>query len=943
MNDTSDTPMSVGGDHRWPRTRWLVGAGAIATFVIAIAVVALNRPAQLSADRTHDRTSRSSRAARSASNPDPTAALRADNTKLSTRCPWLDTAMDRRNSPVRLAADVVRRMTTTEKLGEIVLRQSGGYENLNAGVARLCIPPLTLQDGPQGVAFGAVGVTRLPSPLALAATFDTRLARSYGQVMGAEAAGQGFDAIQGPNLNIDRVPQNGRSYETFGEDPTLVAEMGVAEIEGIQSQGTMAVAKHLVAYSQETDRGQLDEVVSQRALKELYLPPFAAAVRQAHVSAIMCAYPRLNGVFQCQDSALDQQLNAWGFKGLLRSDLGAVHQPVAALDAGVDLIKPARTKGLADYVRAHLLSIGVIDAAVTRILTAQFAHHLVGRAPLGTPGTPVDRPAHARVALTTAERATVLLKNSKGILPLSRSDRSVAVIGADARSSPVTTGYGSSRVIAPFVSLPIAAIGHQAGRGVRIVYANGGSTTAPLAAIPPSVLSPAVGSGHGLTLTLVQKGGGQRHASTSLNVPDASIHLRPHPTTSPLLPGTVASNLAGTASARPLFTGLPRRRSPADRHLPQPDVVLPAGWSNVFATWSGTLTPPRSGLYTLSLQGSGAATLTLDGRPAVADTLNHAFGRWSQTVRLTAGHHYVVRLDWNPMSTLTPAGETRVDTSSLTLGWQYVGGRIASAVAAARKAKVAVVFAGDFTSEAFDRPSLSLPGDENDLISAVAAANPHTVVVLNTGGPVLMPWLHQVAAVVENWYPGEQDGKAIAAVLYGAVDPSGHLPVTFPASAATSAIHSQSQWPGIGLVANYSEGLDVGYRYDHATGTVPLFPFGFGLSYTTFALSNLVVTRTATGFAVKVDVTDTGSRSGTALPQVYLTFPAAAAEPPAQLVAFAPTAVGVGQTRQVILSVPDTALRAYLSGSWTTVPGTYTLSVGQSSSSLPLSAAVSVP
>ncbi len=353
--------------------------------------------------------------------------------------------------------------------------------------------------------------------------------------------------------------------------------------------------------------------------------------------------------------------------------------------------------------------------------------------------------------------------------------------------------------------------------------------------------------------------------------------------------------------------------------------------------------PPRSGLYTLSLQGVGAATLTLDGVTAVSDPLSHALGRWAQTVNLVGGHRYQVHLSWEPIDNRTPSGESTVSPSYLTLGWAYVGGRIRAAVAAARRAEVAVVFAGDFNSEAFDRPSLALPGDENALISAVAAANPHTVVVLNTGGPVLMPWLSRVQAVLETWYPGEQDGAAVAALLYGDVDPSGRLPVTFPASDAQTGVSTASQWPGVNLTSTYSEGLDVGYRYDHSTGVQPLFPFGYGLSYTRFSLSRLTVSRSADGFALRVRVADIGSRPGVAVPQAYLTYPAAAGEPPAQLVAFRPVNVAAHGFRTVTLDVPVSSFRVYLGTGWTTIPGTYTLAVGSSSSDLPLAVSLSTP
>jgi beta-glucosidase len=864
---------------------------------------------------------------------------------LATRCPWLEAAMDQKQAPAALANLVLGRMTLAEKVGEIALYSSGGYENINSGVPRLCIPSLAVQDGPDGVAFGDTNVTQLPAPLGIAATFDTATARAYGEVQGSEATDQGFDAVQGPTLNIDRVPENGRSYEGYGEDPVLVSAMGVANIDGIQSTGAMAMAKEFAVYNQETDRGVLNEVVSQRALQELYLPPFKAAVTEAHVSTVMCAYPRLNGTFQCQEPQLLGLLSQWGFTGFVRSDLGSVHDPVAALSAGTNLIKPASPRQLATLVREGRLPRSVVDATVTRVLTVMFAHNLVGRDDLDSPGTPVDSPAHTSFALSSAEQSAVLLKNEHSVLPLSTSrDRSVAVIGADAETAPVTTGFGSSRVRAPFTSTPLAAIRSRVGSDTPVTYVDGGSTTRDLPAVPTGLLTPSSGSGHGLTLTITRSdlGSGSQPVQSIQSVePTADVSISPHPPTR-LLPDLAPSVSTGRSPGLPTLN--PRRRLrvgslPATRtHL-----VLPAGWSNVSVAWTGTLTPPRTGLYTLSLQGSGGSTLTLDGVRVVSDPLSHALGRWSQAVELTGGHPYQVHMTWTPFDNLTPSGESTVTPGTMTLGWQYVSDQIASAVEAARRASVAVVFAADFNSEAFDRPSLSLPGDEDALISAVAAANPRTVVVLNTGGPVLMPWLGSVAGVLEGWYPGEEDGAAVTALLFGDVDPSGRLPITFPTSDAQAAVNTPAQWPGIDLTSDYSEGLDVGYRYDHAMGIQPLFPFGYGLDYTHFGLGTMSVHRSRQAVTLKVGVTNLGTRTGTDVLQAYLTFPTAAGEPPAQLVAFFPVTLQPQQSRNVTLAVPASAFRAYLNGAWVTVPGAYTLSVGQSSSDLPLTASVTAP
>ena len=289
---------------------------------------------------------------------------------------------------------------------------------------------------------------------------------------------------------------------------------------------------------------------------------------------------------------------------------------------------------------------------------------------------------------------------------------------------------------------------------------------------------------------------------------------------------------------------------------PQLATAAAPGTGKYWTTWDATLTPQQSGLYTLSLTQSGDSWLYLDGKVVMASPGLHA-PPWSTSVVLSAGQHYALRLEW---FMATPETEP-------TLGLAYQSDDIATAVRVARSAQVAVVFVNDFTSEAFNRPNLSLPGDQDALIEAVAAANPHTVVVLNTGGPVLMPWVNKVGAIVEAWYPGQEDGNAIAAVLTGLVDPSGHLPVTFPATASQGPVNSLAQWPGENGRVIYSEGLDIGYRYYNDHHLRPLFPFGFGLSYTSFSLSAASVRTKGTVATVRVRVANAGSRSGTAVVQ----------------------------------------------------------------------------
>ncbi|MCL6549443.1 MAG: glycoside hydrolase family 3 C-terminal domain-containing protein [Acidothermus cellulolyticus] len=828
------------------------------------------------------------------------------------RCPWLAAAIRAGAGPDQLASLVLARMTLTEKIGEIVLRPANGFENTNAGVPRLCIPPLTLQDGPAGLGFGDTGVTQLPAPIALAATFDPSLAWKYGQVQGAEAHAQGIDVVQGPDLNLARVPENGRIFEAYGEDPLLTAAMGTADIQGIQSQGVLAEAKHLVAYNQETDRNLVNVAVSPRALQELYFRPFAAAVTSGHVGAVMCAYPKLNGVYQCEDPALVAQLAAWGFTGLLRTDYAAAPDPVAALKAGVDLVKPADPGALLAAVQSGRLPMAAVNRAVHDILVVAFRYHLVENPPTGRPNTPVASTSHENVALTVAEHAIVLLKNSGGLLPLDAgADAPIAVIGSDA-VAPVTGGGGSSAVLPPFVSSPLDAIQARVSNPGDVTFADGATSLAPLPPIPSSALTADSRNTPGLTLTLSDSSSAGRHTV--------------------VLPTPVVRIVLGAAPrSRYTITGSTVRT-----------IAIPANAGVTSAVFSGTLTAPTDGLYDFSMSCTGSATMTLDDHVVPLGVLDGEGGTRTAALSLHAGHRYRLAIHWQPFGVTSPA-HALYDRAFFALGWKDTTPAIDAAVALAQRARTVVIFAADRTGEGFDRGDLNLPGDQNALISAVADVNPRTIVVLNTAGPVAMPWLSKVGAVVEAWYPGEAAGQAIAAVLFGDIDPSGHLPVTFPTYTAQLGITTAQQWPGTQLTVRYSEGLQVGYRYLNAHQLKPLFPFGYGLSYTTFALNDMRVAPVAGGYRVTLTITNTGSRAGTATPQLYLTFPAAAGEPPEQLAGFGQVTLAPGESGSVSITVPRSVFSSYWNGRWTTWPGEYRLAAGWSVTDLPIAATVPAP
>lgn len=746
---------------------------------------------------------------------------------------------------------------------EITLVEGHGTTNpyvfYMPGIARLCIPALDEEDGPSGVGDGLKGVTQLPAGVALAATWDQSLAVDYGRVIGAEEAAKGVNVNLGPTVNIDRDPRWGRSFEAYSEDPFLNAELATATIDGVQSTGIMSQVKHFAAYNQETNRNTpLDDViVSERALQEIYMPAFDAAVRDAKVASVMCSYSSINGSFSCNDAylltdSLDQQ---WGFGGFVTSDYGALHATAGALE-GTDQEQPFDTyfgAALRAAVQDGKIARAVLNTMVSRILTEMFRFGLFGKPATGSTGAVVTSAGHVAVANAVAESGTTLLKNAGGLLPLpAHGAGTVAVIGPSASDSPTNAGGGSAYVIPSQTVTPLQGLQAAAAAGTGIVYQQGLPTDSSLAAIPSSALLP--------TYTPTAFGGG----------------------------------------------------------------------------YSATLTAPQTGTYVLALTNPcGCYTPTslfLNGRLLFDDPGTAPAHVYSVAVDLQARHSYRIKvsgvstaLTWAMPSDLAPG--------------------IAQAAQAAKGAAAAIVVVSDDTeSEASDRTSIELPSAQNELIEAVAAVNPRTIVVIDAGAPVAMPWLGQVAAVIDAWYPGQTNGTALADVLFGKVDPSGHLPVTFPASLSQVPAAGASEFPGVGGRVRYGEGVDVGYRWYDTRDLKPLFSFGYGLSYTQFAFRNLRVTPTSasgtTDISVSATVRNVGRRAGADVAQLYLGDPAGAGEPPRQLVGFEKVNLPPGRSTRVRFSVMprDTWWWDQSAGGWSQTAGTYRLYAGDSSAlaNLPL-------
>ncbi|WP_241493689.1 glycoside hydrolase family 3 protein [Microbacterium testaceum] len=752
---------------------------------------------------------------------------------------------------------------------------------------------MTLSDGPAGVR-GPRWDERepslnMPSGSALAASWDVDLAYRYGAAAASEARRKGVDVVLGPTINLHRSPLGGRHFECLSEDPELTAELGAAYVRGLQDNGVAATPKHFVANDSETDRFTVDVQVDERALRELYLAPFERTV-DAGAWSIMSSYNAVDGVTMTENDLLETPLNSeWGFDGVVISDWTAVRS-LDAVAASQDLAMPGPAPAwadLVDAVRDGRVREADLDRKVLRLLLlAERVGALEGSTAIEP--TPVDATAFAR---ESAIAGTVLLSND-GILPLDAGAvASVAVIGQNARDAR-TQGGGSATVIPAHIVSPLAGLRDAFGDD-RITYELGAVTQEGVAELPLSQMrNPATGE-PGLRVRFLDAAG------TELFAEDRR------------------------ASALVWFGG---------------DAPIEASRTVVFET---VYTPEQSGAIELGFAGANPARvfvddeLVLDDSPVLEGTdLGAAFlnpPSITATVQVEAGREIAVRAEFSrdgsgtlsgAMSATLGIAPERTDPDEL----------IARAVAAAEAAEVAVVVVGTNSkveSEGYDRTSLDLPGRQDDLVRAVARANPRTIVIVNAGSPVVLPWASDVAAVVQGYFGGQEFGTALAAVLTGAAEPGGRLPTTWPASMADVPVLEVTPTDG---VLRYDEGIHVGYRAWLRTDTAPAFPFGHGLGYTSWSWD----AAERDGDDLVVRLTNTGERDGRQVVQVYAERAESSVERPSRwLVGFAAVTAAPGESVEARVSVPARRL-AHWDGAWVTEPGDFTLLAGASVVETPL-------
>jgi beta-glucosidase len=789
-------------------------------------------------------------------------------------------------------------MTLEEK---IALVAGTGFDTV--GVPRLHIPTLRMTDGPVGVRVGAA--TAFPAGELLAATFDPGLVERVGAAIARETKGHGKNVILGPAVNIVRTALCGRNFEYYGEDPELAARTAVAYIKGVQSQGVVSTVKHFAANNQETERMVVSAEVDARALHEIYLPAFEAAVKQAGVWAVMGAYNRLNGVYACENpDLLDQTLRRdWGFRGLVMSDWGATHSLAPAMRAGLDLempkgahFSPAAIRGALDK---KAIEPAIVDEMVRRQLRAIAALHLDEDASEHPEAT--DTLEHRALNREAARSGFVLLKNDHNTLPLDRTKlRRIAVVGP--RGGLVDGGGGSAHVAATHKVSLVEGLREALGSKVRVDFAPGELTPDGLETIPASVLAPPPG-----------------HAGQ----------------------GLLGEYFVGTER-----TGTPQlvRVDPTvDFHweLAAPAPGLPEDGFSI--RWTGTLTPPKSGLFALGLRSDDGSRLYLDGKLVVDNWGDHPPTLKTAQMKLVAGKAYDVRLEYFE----------GIIGASVELLWQGADKDPIRRVAEVARGADLVIAAvgngmGDET-EGADRASLSLPGRQDEIVRTAAAVNPKIVVITTSGSAIAMPWLDQVRAVLHGWFPGQEAGAAFADVLFGDVSPSGKLPVTFPKRLDDEPAFGN--FPGAGGKVVYQEGILVGYRWYDTRKIEPLFPFGYGLSYTTFAYRDLTVSAwdSERGVSVRLKLKNRGARRGAEVVQVYVHAASAAVPRPEQeLRAFAKVDLAPGEEREVALNLPVRAFATFdpklpERDAWRIDPGAFEIRAASSSRDIRLRATMTVP
>lgn len=819
----------------------------------------------------------------------------------------------------RRVESILKLMTVEEKIDLL-----GGERLFDIdGIPRLGVPTMKTADGPFGVRrYARANV--MAGGIALAATWNMQLAGEVGKQMGRDARARGVHFYLAPGVNIYRSPLNGRNFEYLGEDPFLAGRMAVEFVRGVQSQDVAATVKHYLGNNSEFARHTSDSIIDERTLREIYMPAFEASVREANVAAVMDGYNLMNGEHMTQSRYLNVDVlkREWGFPGVVMSDWVATYDTLAAANGGLDIEMPSgqylNRELLLPLIEAGKVTSATLDDKVRRILRTAVRFGWLDREQLD-PAIPVSNPQGRAAALQTAREGMVLLKNENGTLPLDKQRvRTLAIIGPNA--FPAVPHGGGSVTVAPFHAVSfMEGLSNHLGTNVDVHYARG--------------------------IADLRRVANATAFSTTASDGERGVWLETFDN----------AELAGTPNRRivrninqgaPLdLTAFATGELELSGDALQPSKSL--SWR-----WTGYYTPAQTGNHDVFVQFGGFARgvghrLFIDDK-LVAD-------HWRIKSSVVASHR--LALEASPHKIVLEcrgeAGGFAGSEPFVRLGVAREGTWVDPAAEQMAAKADAVVIAVGYDSatetEDWDR-SFSLPPGQDELIRKLAGANRNTIVVVTSGGAVdTTQWLSATPALLQAWYPGQEGGTALAEILFGDVNPSGKLPATFERRWQDNPVHD-SYYPAAGTdQVIYKEGVFVGYRGYEQQGTQPLFAFGHGLSYTTFRYHDVAIKpATAAGhlYEVSFSVTNTGSRPGAAVPQVYVSEDnARVARPLKELKGFTKLTLRPGETRNVTVPLNARAFSYYDAKAkrWRADAGTFSILVGSSSAQIEIEAEVKLP
>jgi beta-glucosidase len=787
-------------------------------------------------------------------------------------------------------------------LGKLTLDEKitllGGMEDFfTRPIPRLGIPPLKMSDGPLGVHdYGPA--TAYPAGIALAASWDEDLAKRVGISMGLDARARGVHFILAPGMNIYRSPLNGRNFEYFGEDPYLASRMAVGVIEGIQSQGVIATAKHFMGNNSEYGRMDHSSDMDERTMREIYLPAFEASVKEARVGALMDAYNLVNGVYMTQNGFLNETIlrKEWGFRGILMSDWGATRNGIAAANNGLDLEMPfsayMNAKTLLPAIQSGVVKEATIDEKVRRILRTAMEFGFFDR-----PQTDTSIPQYSQqgreVASEEARSGMVLLKNEKHLLPLDRKKvKTIAVIGPNAY--PAVIGGGGSSLTAPYNSVSfLEGISDVGGSGVRVLTM---TETIPLVEIiKQTEFVTVLGGEAGLK--------GEYFANDDLQ-------------------------------GNPALT---RTDKSVDFQWGEESFADGQPVDHFSARWTGYFIPKAADDYRFYTSADDGVRLYIDDELAINDWKRHGETLNTFVKHLDAGKTYKIRLEYFEN---VGAATVRFGVGTTAV---HLGPEMKKMAAGADAVILCVGFNPATESEGNDR-TFRLPSGQDEIIEQVSAVNKNVIVVLNSGGNVdVTRWLDKVPALLHTWYPGQEGGRALGQIVFGDYNPSGKLPATFERKWEDNPTFRNYLPQNADKRVDYKEGIFVGYRGYEKNGVKPQFPFGFGLSYSTFSYGNLrIVPASKTNeniVTVSFTLKNAGQREGAEIAEVYVGDPQAGIPRPLkELKGFGKVTLKAGETKTVNVKLDRRAFSYYDAAkhAWIAPPGEYGILVGSSSADIRL-------